>query len=71
MADSRGETDGTADVFTAEEARKRWAELIGRAQHAQRHSTITRSGKRAAIVVDPDWYDRAEIALAKLAADDA
>lgn len=50
-------------MFTAEDARKKWAELIGRAQHAGRHTTITRSGKRAAIVVDPAWYDRAVAAI--------
>lgn len=63
MTDRPTGTDGTDDVFTAEDARKKWAELIGRAQHAGRHTTITRSGKRAAIVVDPAWYDRAVAAI--------
>jgi prevent-host-death family protein len=60
MAGSPGETGGTGDKpWTAEDARKKWAELLSQTQYAGKHIPITRSGKRAAILVPPDWYDRA------------
>lgn len=56
-----GRTDGTtgSDEMKAEDARKMWAALLSAAQWQSRHTVITRSGKRAAVVVPPDWYDRA------------
>jgi prevent-host-death family protein len=59
-----GGTGETVDAWTAEAARKQWAELLSKVQYAGERIPITRSGKRAAIVVPPDWHDRAEAALA-------
>lgn len=64
MSGGTRETGGTGKPWTAEEARKAWAELLNLAQWQGEHVTITRSNKRAAMLVPPDWYDRAKAALA-------
>lgn len=48
-------------VTTANEARTHWAELIDGVRQEPVH--ITRRGRPVAVVVDPDFYERALAAL--------
>jgi prevent-host-death family protein len=64
MTGKAREPDGSEDTWTAEKARTAWADLLSKVQYGARHITITRSGKRAALLVPPEWYDRAAAALA-------
>ena len=49
----------------AEDARKAWGALLNGTQWLSRHTTITRNGKRAGVLVSPDWYDRAAELMAE------
>lgn len=48
-------------VTTANEARMHWSELIDAVRQEPVH--ITRRGRPVAVVVDPDFYERAVAAL--------
>lgn len=52
------------DSLPVEEVRKKIADVLDGTQHYGQHVEITRRGKRAGIVVPPEWYDRAVEALA-------
>lgn len=64
MPDRPVEPVRTDESRKAEDGRKDWAELLNATQWQGKHVTITRSGRRAAVLVPPDWYDRAHAALA-------
>lgn len=64
MADRPVETVRTDESYRAEDGRKQWSELLNATQWEGKHVTITRSSRRAAVMVPPDWYDRAHAALA-------
>lgn len=49
----------------AEEARKKFADLLDGTQFRSAHTEITRRGKPAGYVVPPEWYDAAVEALAE------
>jgi antitoxin (DNA-binding transcriptional repressor) of toxin-antitoxin stability system len=66
MPDGTAGTTGS-DEMKAEDARRMWAALLSAAQWQGKHTVVTRSGKRAAVLVPPDWYDRA---ASLIAADD-
>jgi hypothetical protein len=65
MTDRTHGTTGTDDSMKAEDARKMWASLLSATQWQGKHMTITRSGKRAGVLVPPGWYDRAVALMAK------
>jgi len=44
---------------TAEDARKRFGELLNRVQWRGEHIVITRRGERAIALIPLDWYDAA------------
>lgn len=56
MADRPREPVRTEE-FRAEEARKLFADLLNAAQWEGKHVTITRNGRRAAMLVPVAWYD--------------
>jgi prevent-host-death family protein len=51
------------DEMAIEEARRRFADLVNAALWRDEHVVITRHGKRAAVLVSPEWYERARTAL--------
>lgn len=51
------------ESLPVEEARKTFADILDGTQHHSQHVEITRRGKRAGIVVPPEWYDSAVAAL--------
>lgn len=48
-----------------EEARKTLADVLDGTQHHGAHVEVTRRGKRAGVVVPPEWYDTAVAALSE------
>lgn len=52
------------ESLPVEEARKKFADILDGTQHHSQHVEITRRGKRAGVVVPPEWYDRAIESLA-------
>ena len=55
----------STEEVKAEDARKAWAALLNGAQWQGQNTTITRSGKRAAVLVSPEWYDQAVALMAE------
>jgi prevent-host-death family protein len=53
------------DQVGIEKARTSLGELVDRARFTGEPATITRQGKRVAVLVSSDWYDRAEALMAK------
>lgn len=53
----------TPESVPVEEARKKFADILDGTQHHAQHVEITRRGKRAGVVVPPEWYDSAVEAL--------
>lgn len=53
----------TPESMPVEEARKKFADILDGTQHHSQHVEITRRGKRAGVVVPPEWYDSAVDAL--------
>jgi hypothetical protein len=51
----------------AEDARKKFADLLDDSQFRSTHTEITRRGKTAGFLVPPEWYARAAEALATTA----
>jgi prevent-host-death family protein len=47
------------------QARDTLGQIVDRAHHAGTPTRITRQGKRAAVVVSAEWYERAEILIAE------
>lgn len=47
------------ESLPAEEARKKFADVLDGTQHHSTHFQITRRGKPAGYVVPPEWYERA------------
>lgn len=47
---------GDARLYTAEDGRTKWAEIMGSVRYGGDHAVITYSGKPAAVVVPIDWY---------------
>jgi prevent-host-death family protein len=44
------------DVIGIEDARRQLGEIVDRARLAKEHTSITRQGKPAAVIVNSDWY---------------
>jgi len=47
----------------AEDARREFAELLNGVQWRGAHVAVTRHGRRSAVLVPPDWYERAVAAM--------
>lgn len=55
----------TNDEFSADEARRHFADLLGVIKHGGTHVTVTRHGKPLAVVVPVDWYEQAKALISK------
>ncbi|MFF9118250.1 type II toxin-antitoxin system Phd/YefM family antitoxin [Streptomyces massasporeus] len=51
------------EEYKVQEAREQFAQLLNATQWQGKHVAITRHGKSAAVLVPPDWYERARQAL--------
>lgn len=51
------------ETVKVQEAREQFAQLLNGTQWQDKHIAITRHGKTAAVLVPPDWYERAKEAL--------
>lgn len=52
-----------SEEFTADEARRHFARLLGTVEHGGAHVTVTRYGKPVAVIVPADWHEQAKAAL--------
>jgi prevent-host-death family protein len=52
------------EEYKVQEAREQFAQLLNATQWQGKHVAITRHGRRAAVLVPPDWYDEAIEAIA-------
>ncbi|UPZ27620.1 type II toxin-antitoxin system Phd/YefM family antitoxin [Streptomyces sp. LRE541] len=51
------------ETVKVQEAREQFAQLLNGTQWQDKHIAITRHGKTAAVLVPPDWYEKAQAAL--------
>jgi prevent-host-death family protein len=51
------------ETVKVQEAREQFAQLLNGTQWQSKHIAITRHGRTAAVLVPPDWYERAVRAL--------
>ena len=51
------------ETVKVQEAREQFAQLLNGTQWQAKHIAITRHGRTAAVLVPPDWYERALKAL--------
>jgi prevent-host-death family protein len=51
------------EAVSIETARRTLGEIVDKARLAGQPTLVTRQGKRAAVVVSADWYERAKAAI--------
>ena len=57
-------TEQPPTAVSVQDARNKFADLLGQVQYGGNAVEITKHGKTAAYLVSPDWYERATAALA-------
>lgn len=53
-----------SEEFSADEARRHFARLLGAVEHAGTHVTVTKYGKPVAVIVPAEWHEQAKATLA-------